>query len=120
MTKQQENLRILHVVDREGGDTRLVAEINENWMLNLRVQQYAGFDFRDVASVAICGADLCSMLNRYRGQLERQVQTGCPDISTGLEKETGPKPADGSVHDAIMTDAERVRSSDGNDIDTMR
>lgn len=120
MTQGNNNLRILHVVDREGGDTRLVAEINENWMLNLRVQQYAGFDFRDVASVAICGADLCSMLNRYRAQMEQQVRAGCPGHDTGLEVETGPKPSDGSIFETFAADADQVRTSDGKDFDTMR
>lgn len=113
MTETNRNISILHVIDREGGDTRLVAEINANWMLNLRVQQYAGFDFQDVASVAICGADLCSMLNRYRAQMEAQVRTEPPSPATGLEHETRIRPGDGRVQQHMAAEAEILRASDG-------
>ncbi len=92
-------------------------------MIRLRVQQYAGFDFKDVTEVTVCAGDLCSLVDRYRAHLERKMQapTVGPPVGpwTALEVETGPRPSDGSLAKALAKDAEKAKARHGNESDNV-
>lgn len=119
MKKSPGSRNLLHVVDREAKNTRLVVELTKGWLLTLKVQQYAGFNWKDAASVTVSAGDLFSAVGRHRALMEQQLIEWPVATATGLERETGPRPADGSVQQAIASDAQGSSTNDGNESENM-